>query len=37
LAFQEDIKTGEALSSFITAQAALWRDVIVENKVQVTD
>jgi tripartite-type tricarboxylate transporter receptor subunit TctC len=37
LAFQEDIKTGEALSSLITAQAALWREVIVENKVQVTD
>lgn len=35
LAFQEDIKTGEALSSVINGQAARWKDLIIEEKIQV--
>jgi tripartite-type tricarboxylate transporter receptor subunit TctC len=35
LSFVEDIKTGDALTSFINAEAARWKDVIAENKIQV--
>jgi tripartite-type tricarboxylate transporter receptor subunit TctC len=35
LAYQEDIKTGEALSSYIHGEAARWKEVIVANKIQV--
>ena len=35
LAFQEDIKTGEALSSWINGEAARWKEVINENRIQV--
>jgi tripartite-type tricarboxylate transporter receptor subunit TctC len=35
LAYQEDIKTGEALSSFINAEAARWKKVIADNRIQV--
>jgi tripartite-type tricarboxylate transporter receptor subunit TctC len=31
----EDIKTGEALTSFINAEAARWKEVIIENKIRV--
>jgi tripartite-type tricarboxylate transporter receptor subunit TctC len=36
LSFQEDIKTGEALSAFMTAEAARWDKVITENNVRTT-
>jgi tripartite-type tricarboxylate transporter receptor subunit TctC len=35
LSFVEDIKTGEALTSFINAEAARWKEVIIENKIRV--
>jgi tripartite-type tricarboxylate transporter receptor subunit TctC len=35
LAYQEDIKTGEALSAFINGEAAKWKKVIVENNIKV--
>jgi tripartite-type tricarboxylate transporter receptor subunit TctC len=35
LSFVEDIKTGDALTSLINADAARWKDVIAENKIQV--
>jgi tripartite-type tricarboxylate transporter receptor subunit TctC len=35
MAFQEDITTGEALSSFINGQASRWKEVIVENNIKV--
>jgi tripartite-type tricarboxylate transporter receptor subunit TctC len=35
LSFIEDIKTGEALTAFINAEAARWKDVITENKIQI--
>jgi len=35
LAYQEDIKTGEALSNFISGEAARWKQVIVANNIQV--
>lgn len=37
MGFQEDIRTGEALKQFIAGEAARSREVIVENKIQVTD
>lgn len=35
LAFQEDIKTGEALTAFVNGEAARWKKVIVDNKITV--
>ena len=35
LSFVEDIKTGEALTAFINAEAARWKEVITENKIRV--
>lgn len=35
LAYQEDLRTGEALSAFINGEAARWKEVIVANKIQV--
>jgi tripartite-type tricarboxylate transporter receptor subunit TctC len=35
LSFVEDIKTGAALTAFIHAEAARWKQVIVENRIQV--
>lgn len=35
LSFVEDIKTGDALTSLINAEAARWKDVIAENKILV--
>ena len=35
LSFVEDIKTGEALTSFINNEAARLKEVVVENKIQV--
>jgi tripartite-type tricarboxylate transporter receptor subunit TctC len=35
LSFVEDIKTGEALTTFINAEAARWKEVITENKIRV--
>ena len=35
LSFVEDIKTGEALTTFINTEAARWKEVVVENKIQV--
>ncbi len=35
MAFQEDIKTGEALSAVLASQAARWKDVILEEKIVV--
>jgi tripartite-type tricarboxylate transporter receptor subunit TctC len=35
LAYQEDIKTGEALSAFINGEAARWKEVIVANDIRV--
>ena len=35
LSFQQDIKTGEALSSFIQGEAAKWKEVIVANKITI--
>jgi len=35
LSFQEDIKTGDALSAWINAEAAKWKEVIAENRIQV--
>lgn len=35
LSFVEDIKTGDALTSVINAEAARWKEVIAENKIQV--
>jgi len=34
LAFQEDIKTGDALNKFIAEQANRWHEVIVENNIR---
>ncbi|WP_137890251.1 tripartite tricarboxylate transporter substrate binding protein [Ramlibacter sp. 2FC] len=34
LAYQENIKTGEALSAFINAEAARWKEVIVANNIR---
>lgn len=35
LAYQEDIKTGKTLESFMNAEAARWKAVIVANNIQV--
>ena len=35
LSFVEDIKTGETLTAFIHGEAARWKEVITENKIQV--
>ncbi|CAN7349919.1 tripartite tricarboxylate transporter substrate binding protein [Variovorax sp. LjRoot178] len=35
--FQEDLRTGAALSAYITSEAARWREVIVENNIKITD
>ncbi len=35
LAYQEDIKTGEALNAFINGEATRWKKVIVDNKITV--
>jgi tripartite-type tricarboxylate transporter receptor subunit TctC len=35
--FQEDLRTGAALSAYITGEAARWREVIVENNIKITD
>jgi len=35
MAFQENLKTGPALSEFITAEAARWRKVIAENNIRI--
>jgi tripartite-type tricarboxylate transporter receptor subunit TctC len=35
LAYQEDIKTGEALSDFIHGEAAKWKKVIADNNIKV--
>jgi len=35
LSFVEDIKTGEALTSFIKGEAAKWKEVIIQNKITV--
>ena len=37
MAFQPDIKTGAALTSFLAGEAARWREVITENNIRVTD
>ncbi|KQP23456.1 tripartite tricarboxylate transporter substrate binding protein [Pseudorhodoferax sp. Leaf267] len=37
LAFQTDLKTGTALKSFLTGEAAKWREVITENNIRITD
>jgi tripartite-type tricarboxylate transporter receptor subunit TctC len=37
LAFQSDVKTGAALTSFLTGEAARWREVITENNIRITD
>ncbi|BDB27849.1 tripartite tricarboxylate transporter substrate binding protein [Cupriavidus sp. P-10] len=34
LAFQEELKSGAALNSYINAEASRWRTVITENKIQ---
>ncbi len=34
LAFQEEIKSGAALTSYLNAEADRWRNVITENKIQ---
>jgi tripartite-type tricarboxylate transporter receptor subunit TctC len=35
--FQEDLRTGAALSGYITGEAARWKEVIVENNIKITD
>ena len=35
LAYQEDIRTGEALSAFMNGEAARWKKVIVDNEIRV--
>ena len=35
LSFVEDIRTGDALTSFIRNEAARWKEVITENRIQV--
>lgn len=35
LAFQEDVKTGEALTSFLNGEAARWKEVITQNDIRV--
>lgn len=35
LAYQEDVRTGAALSTFLNGEAARWKTVIVDNKIQV--
>jgi tripartite-type tricarboxylate transporter receptor subunit TctC len=35
LAFQEDLRTGKELASFIDGSAARWKKVIVDNKIQI--
>jgi tripartite-type tricarboxylate transporter receptor subunit TctC len=35
LSFVEDIKTGDALNAYIDSEASRWKEVIVENKIQV--
>jgi tripartite-type tricarboxylate transporter receptor subunit TctC len=35
LAYQEDVKTGEALAAFINGEATKWRKVIVDNNIKV--
>lgn len=35
--FQEDLKTGPALASYLTSEAARWKEVIVENNIKITD
>lgn len=37
MAFQEDIRTGAELVAFLDEQSAIWRQVIEENNVEVTD
>ena len=35
LAFQDNVQTGEALSTFINGEAARWKKVIVDNKITI--
>lgn len=35
LAYQEDIKTGDALNAFINGEATRWKKVIVDNKITI--
>jgi len=35
--FQEDTRSGAALSAYIAGEAARWREVIVENNIRITD
>src|SRR5207253_11130174 len=37
LSFQEDVKTGPALSAYIASEATRWREVIVENNIKISD
>lgn len=37
LSFEEDLKTGPALSAYLEKETVRWREVIVENNIKVTD
>lgn len=37
LAFRTDLRTGKALTDFMTSEAERWRTVIVENNIKITD